>query len=353
MKSITITTTDTIEGCKITGYIDIVRYSMVVGTDIALTNLFISTSKKYSNQLNEIYEKAMQYLRLKGMAIGADAIVGLHTDFEEIFGKGIRKFVVSLIGTAVTLDNTPDSCDNTQENTVSRVYLQQQQLLLNLRRKFSDINYAPDEDDWENIIKYSLHDLAPYLYKRYLILSKETISSTPLAEKKLLLDNFIIFMQSMDYDNACDVVYSDITTSPFGTCEVVEACHLFNPSKIVELLSPENKHIVISLLNADKDYYDMNDLSLMKKIEVFLDNLPDTGHYEEGKGSLFGKSGTLLVCERGHTTAVELGGHCTKMLEDGLGICNLNVKGITEAEVQAIVKYKEKIEILSANLIVK
>ena len=56
------------------------------------------------------------------------------------------------------------------------------------------------------------------------------------------------------------------------------------------------------------------------------------------------------MCERGHKSAVELGGHCTELLEGSGAVCNLNVKGITEAEVAAIASFKEKVEVLRAIL---
>lgn len=341
-----VTTTDSIEGAKITQYIDVLRCSMVVGTDLALTDLLSGANNKYRYQLNKIYDKGMRDLRQKGTSVGADAIVGLHTDFEEIFGKGKTKFVVSMVGTAVKLDCPRKAVPVDKYDSVPFTEVRRRQLFITLNNKLADDKYALNEDDWNDIINYSLFDLAPQIYRRYLLLAKETISSTPLAGKKLLLENFIPFMNSLDFEDAAEVVYSDFVTEPYATSEIVKACNLFHPGKIVDMLKHDNKHIVISLLGADKPTYDNTDLQQMRKIEDFLDNLPDTGHYEEGRGSLFSKTGTLLVCERGHTSAVELGGHCTETLERGLGICNLNVKGITEAEVNEIKLFKQKIAVL-------
>ena len=342
---IIITTTDSIEGAAIVRYIDVLRCSMVVNTDIALSDLLAGTSQKYRSQLNSIYDKTMLELRLKGAAVGADAIVGLHTDFEEIFGKGKTKFVVSMVGTAVKLDHVPSTA-SASAPAISRDVLRRNQLLITLRNKMQDDNYALGADDWDGIMRYSLAELAPFIYRRYLILAKETISNTPLNEKRLLLNNFIPFMQSIGYEEAAHVAYGDITTAPYCTRDVVRECQLFHPAKIESLLQPENKHFVISILNTDKAEYNLDDLKRMRNIETFLDNLPDTGHYVEGRDSLFGKNSIMLVCERGHTSAVRPGGHCTEMLERGMGICNLNVKGITEAEVEDIRQFKEKISVL-------
>ena len=345
--AIIITTTDSIEGIKIAQYIDILRASVVVGTDIALADLFGGSSAKYRNKLNLSYDRAMRDLRLKAQAVDADAIVGLHTDFEEIFGKGKTRFVVSLVGTAVKLETPFKTCVQAANGTVSLAYMRRRQLTLSLSRKLDDDSYSLTESDWNNILTYSLTDLTRKIYSRYLENAHETISNIPLAEKKLLLENFVPFLKSMDFDEAAEVVYSDISTDPFCTAEVIRTCNLFHPQIIARLLDPENKHFIISLLDTDKPTYNRDDLKAMREIEAFLDNLPDTGHYIEGREGLFGKNGTMLVCERGHTTAVELGGHCTESLERGLGICNLNVKGITEAEVAQINQFKDKIAILS------
>lgn len=342
-----VTTTDSIDGCRIVKYIDIVRSSVVVGNDMALTDLFGDGSRKYSLKVNDIYDKAIQALKLKAVSVGADAVVGLHTEFEEIFGKGKTRMVVSMVGTAVNLNSTPQMSEgDTGTKSVSLDTLRRQYLTVSMRRRLEKRGYYLNEGEWNDVLRYSLYDVAPLLYKRYLVVSTQTISKSPLAGRKLLMDNFIPFLQSMEYEEACEVVYSDSVTAPECFCEVVKECNLFNPEKISGMLQPENKHTVIALLDSDKPVYDAVDLMKMKEIADWLNNLPDTGHYIEGRDGLFSKNGTLLVCERGHTSAVELGGHCTEQLEGSGAICNLNVKGITEAEVAAIARFKEKVDVL-------
>ena len=230
---ITVTTTDSIEGKRIVEYIDVLKSSVVVGTDIALADLFGGTSQKYRNRLNNSYDKAMLDLKLKGVTVGADAIVGLHTDFEEIFGKGKTRFVVSMVGTAVKLapsdgnvfsdEALPSTPSYNQCNgEVSRQTLRRHQLLLSLRDKFGNPDFNPDNDDWNNIISYSLYDVAPSLYLRYLELNSETVSNVPLNEKKLMLANFIPFLKSMRFEDACSVVYSNIHTAPYFTSDVIK-----------------------------------------------------------------------------------------------------------------------------------
>ncbi len=353
MTPIIITTTGNIEGYHIVRYLDMVRCTRVVNKETDLSDLFGGFSAHYRNKINHIYSHALQELRMKSASMDADAVVGLHVEMEDISSKGKTRFLISLIGTAVKLDRPIEDSDP-ENQSVSFELLHQQQMTNQLRKKLEDDDNPITEEDWDNIFHFSLFDLAPILYKRYLLISKEVVSAAPLAEKKLLLDRFIPFLQNMRYEDAADVVYGDTTTDPYCMRDVVKACQLFHPAKIVEMLQPENKHLVISLLDTDKSNYTLEDLKLMRKIEDFLDNLPDTGHYEEGRGrgrgALLSKNGTVLVCERGHSTAVELGGHCTMSMGYGLGICDLNVKGLTQKEVAAVKNYKEKVDILESLL---
>ena len=225
--NIIVTTTDQIENRSIESYIGIVRTSAVVGNDVALADLFSSTARKYSRKLEAIYDKALRDIRLQALAVGANAVVGLHGEFEEVFGKGKTRFIVSLMGTAVSLSPSTQNESDIQGGGVSLYDIRRSQLSLMLTRKLENQQTNPSEEDWDNIVQYALFDIAPLLYKRYQVLVSETISSSSPTEKKLLLDNFIPFMRSLDYDSAVNTVYGDTQTAPYVFCDVVKACDLF------------------------------------------------------------------------------------------------------------------------------
>lgn len=348
MKHIIITTSNTIEGSTISEYLDVVQVCMVVGTDMALTSLLSSPAGRYRDTVNEVYSKALSLLRLRGMALNADAIIALQSDLEEISNRGKMRFVQTFVGTAVRLQGGVQV--NTSEDVVPLAELQRCVKSQQMADKLKDMDYMPDEDDWGEIINNGLYDLAPTLYRRYLLANRDILNNSSMSQSRMMNDCFIPFLQSMGYDAAVEVVYSDITTNPYTTHDVAKQCKLFHPQRIAAMLDPRNKHFVISMLDCEKESYTKHDLELMKRIVKYLDNLPDTGHYETGRSKRFGKSGIILVCERGHTSAVELGGHCTETIERGMGVCNLNVKGITESEVAAINAFKQKVLVLQSLL---
>lgn len=104
-----ITTTTSIEGAHITEYIQLVSANIVIGTNFfsdfaaSFTDFFGGRSSTYQRKLDDVYAAAIKEVEEKAAHIGADAVVGLKMDFNEISGKGKTMFMVSAVGTAVKI----------------------------------------------------------------------------------------------------------------------------------------------------------------------------------------------------------------------------------------------------------
>lgn len=104
-----ITTTNTVEKYTIEQYLGIVNANIVIGTNLfsdiaaSLTDVFGGRSGTYQNKLNLIYNQVVKELESKARVLNADAILGLHIDFDEISGGGESMFMISASGTAVLL----------------------------------------------------------------------------------------------------------------------------------------------------------------------------------------------------------------------------------------------------------
>lgn len=104
-----ITTTPTIEGRQIEKYIGLSSANVVVGTNIfsdffaSFTDIFGGRSTTYQNKLDDTYNAVIIEIERKAKSMGADAVVGLKIDFNEISSKGKAMFMVSAVGTAVKL----------------------------------------------------------------------------------------------------------------------------------------------------------------------------------------------------------------------------------------------------------
>ena len=130
-----VTTTDSIEGCRIVEYIDVLRSSVVVGNDIALGDLF-GGNRNYNNRLNDIYEKAMQGLRLKA-SIAGQLLDMVYLRTENILSRELGQYFLNgctglyfMVEVAEPVDLTFDNSqwepvepsDNTFDETFDETY---------------------------------------------------------------------------------------------------------------------------------------------------------------------------------------------------------------------------------------
>lgn len=107
-----VTTTNSVEGYSIRQYLGVVNANVVIGTNLfsdiaaSLTDVFGGRSDSYKSKLTTIYDEVMKELIGKAENYHADAIVGLHVDFDEVSGGGKSMFMVSASGTAVCIERT-------------------------------------------------------------------------------------------------------------------------------------------------------------------------------------------------------------------------------------------------------
>lgn len=107
-RSVTVTTTPTIEGHPIQEYLGIVTGEVIVGANI-FRDLFANIrdvvggrSGSYERILADARKQAIEELQAEAAAIGGNAVVGIDLDYEVIGANG-SMLMVSASGTAVTI----------------------------------------------------------------------------------------------------------------------------------------------------------------------------------------------------------------------------------------------------------
>lgn len=104
-----VTTTDSVEGARVSRYLGIVSGDAVLGSNI-FRDLFASIrdvvggrTGSYEKLLQEAKEEALAEMTDRARALGADAIVAVDLDYEVIGGDNKTLLMVSANGTAVSL----------------------------------------------------------------------------------------------------------------------------------------------------------------------------------------------------------------------------------------------------------
>lgn len=104
-----ITTTESVDGRRITGYLGIVSGEAVMGTNFlrdffaSITDVLGGRSGSYEKELRRAKASAIDEMADEAKNLGADAVVGVDLDYEYM-GAGDRSMLmVTANGTAVTL----------------------------------------------------------------------------------------------------------------------------------------------------------------------------------------------------------------------------------------------------------
>ncbi len=101
------TTTSTLEGHQITKYIGIVSGEAILGTNFfkdifaGITDLIGGRSATYEKELRKAKEIAMREMQEEAQRLGANAVIGIDIDYEEISPGQGTMLMVSISGTAV------------------------------------------------------------------------------------------------------------------------------------------------------------------------------------------------------------------------------------------------------------
>ena len=104
-----VTTTDSVDGRRISGYLGIVAGQAVMGTNMfrdffaGIRDIVGGRSGSYEKELRKAKQVALADMMEEAEDLGADAVIGVDLDYEHI-GTGERSMLmVSANGTAVKL----------------------------------------------------------------------------------------------------------------------------------------------------------------------------------------------------------------------------------------------------------
>ena len=344
MKRVFITTTNGIENAKILNYCGIVSSHIVAGTgffsDFAagLSDFFGGRSGTYRNQLNSLYDEAIDELSHKANLLGANGIIGLHIDFDNISGKNMSMFMITAVGTAVNVqfeeektaivnNNDSISIDTLQNAIQKKIILKflEDKILITSQEEWATIYKKPDNDYIQPLVDLFFDSLSSsygYDLEKTSDFRNKFSSFVKMAERKLIIKSLYDGLKTNKQNSIAIRLVND---------------GFFDAPSILNLIKEGNLSKAIQLLEGTQPSYNENDLKNMIALEEALDNLPNTGKIEMVKGGVFSKDAEKFICECGQKNKPEET-YCT--------VCGRNIKGLIQNQVDAIEKYKNKVQAL-------
>ena len=359
MDNFIISTTPTLEGRPIMAYLGVVNTNIVLGTNVfsdfaaSFTDFFGGNSETYQRKMDLMYDEAKAEIKDKAKRLGANAVVGLRMDFDELSGKGKSMFMLSVTATACIIDDPVLKQKNITRNELIDSY--ELQLQTKLSKLISRLNSEPimiGDDDWSTIAETNSLDVIRILAKDYY--------TTWLTDTRERFENLL---SSIDYNDAVQIIYplyfksyhedgtisnnfeekreeSDVISSvDHQYARLIGKTKLINYQIIEKMIATDMKRSLM-IIDYDKATYSKEDLEAMKRILLTLDNLPNRGEKTIGKGGMFSnKEKEIFVCQNGHKNDAD---------QEYCSVCMENIKGLNKEEVEKIERLRTKVEILSS-----
>lgn len=334
-----VTTTSNVEGADILKYIDVISTNTVVGTNFfsdffaSFTDFFGGFSGTYENKLSLIYNMSINELKTKARYMGANCLLNLRIDFDEISAKGKSMFMVSVSGTAVIIQFREERAGQNISNVIKDDILQIECLKRLIIHKILEENHLPNREEWLFLQDNPIDEISEKLLIEYIDAKNNIAESNT---KTLLLSNIAPYFRKVSRDYILGVVYKHLASEPNIVFPLIEQSNLFSAQYIIEKFDSLTPRLLSLLVSVNQESYTIDDLNKMDKILNLIDNKPSTRKIEIKK-SFLGKEKEKAVCVCGCTNDVD-DIFCSK--------CGINDKGFILEEQKKIDRFRIKVESL-------
>ena len=349
MNNVLLLTTPTVESMPVEKYFGLITANQVAGTGFfsdltaSLSDIFGGKSGVYRESMNSLCQDVTKRLKEKALELGANAVVGMSIDYDNISAKSMSMFMVSIQGTAVKLTMPNEGNQIISDNEITWEILNTEYLKKKILRKLNEGTPINDEE-WAFIKNNNVPELREPLYNYYLeccnakIEEQQPVGGVYLEPQKPKwalsgMSNYKQYLYTLEYKDAIHYVYRNE-----DFIDIIRKNKLFDAEKIQKLARDGYLDTAISLLLVEKSSYNDKDLSEMKALCEYFNNLPEVGTKEEIKGGFFTAGGLKYICACGCKNDTE-NEYCTK--------CGKNIYGITKEQKENIEQFVELVDTLS------
>lgn len=285
-QSVLLTTTSVTEQVKLENYKGIVSARVVTGVDLfsdlfaSFSDVFGGRSATYQKQLKSIYDEVMQLLTQEAVKLGANAIVGINIDHDEVSGKGKQMFMVTATGTAAYIPNYGHEAETeeiTFEHEISFEKYQYEHKRLSLIYNVNQ-NYNHVPDYWPAILEYYPSEIMLQVFKYYFTLDFNYNNA---------YENVYQYFTGVDEEQAKLFLYDKLSTHN-EAAQVLLQTRLTDYDRLEQLLASDAelnvKKCALFVLSGDKRKYNMKDAGAIERILSLVgETFVSRGHHDSDR----------------------------------------------------------------------
>ena len=356
-KDVLVITTSSVDGLKIKRYLKPVSAHIVAGTNLfsdflgGMTDIFGGRSQTYQKQLISLYNEAIENIKFAAYEIGANCIVGLSIEMDEISGKGKSMFMLTALGTAVILENEiTEKTASPKFEKYENVGVDRINILRNKKAIIEKANSGSlilNDDIWDFIITNQVDEVFPFLLKKYSVTLLNDHMNPGISEgfNKLLIG----YIDALPEHKKLDILYNSINNEEneqiaLKLSEIIRDLNLFDFNRSMQLLQSDNFQIQkrgVRVVTYDKPFYNKQDKHDLQTIRDLIKNtFVERGTRTTKKQLLSSKEKEVWTCECSKNN--DIGAHCSG--------CSLDIYGFKSHEVKPLIAdnyIKQKTDLIS------
>ncbi|NJW53819.1 YbjQ family protein [Salinimicrobium oceani] len=325
-----------------------------------MSDIFGGRSGSYKKQLSSIYSEAIERIKQEAKRIGANGVVGLKIDIDEVSGGGKSMFMITAIGTAVIIKASENTQSNLSKENFSnlsdRVDNDQIRFLRQLKvleEKARDNKLDFTQDVWEFIIQNKVKEFFPTIISKLTTLLTHLDSYTS-ETVETFKNNTTTFLSNLAPEDQVNVVYNTLKDKDTAG-EVEKYLHnlikeqlLLDFGRNKDLLEDDNLAVRkrgMILSTCDRPYYSEEDVKAYEELCQLINSaFPERGTHSTKKQLLSPKEKEVWVCECGKANNIDIT-YCSR--------CHHDIHGFTDGEAKpkdAIALIEHKISLIEEAL---
>ena len=330
-EQVKVTTTQGFDGVKIVKYFGPITAHVTIGMNIfkdlssAITDFWGGRSKAYQNTLQEINNEAIIELRHKAWDLGANCVVGLKVDTDEIAAQGKSMLMVTAVGTAAIADFKSKEIN---EEDMTAPWLSQESFRV-IARKNSYIYAAsqgklkPDEPFWDFVIRYQLDELAPQILDEYE--SRIEYLMNPKEVDSQVMEYF----QNLDPEPAQKALYKRLSDKKSSILLKTAVKNIIIKANLVDFhlsyevmqhkdLETRKLGLLLMTTGFKSVYLPTDKAPVSKMIDALPKLFPRMATFSTKKKALSSKEKEIWICECGKENSMD-SEHCARCEKDVYG----------------------------------
>jgi uncharacterized protein YbjQ (UPF0145 family) len=336
MKKVLVTTTDSLQGWEIVNYLQPIYSNLIVGANFfsdfgaSFTDIFGGRATRYEKNIQMLNEKAVDILKSKALALGANCILGMKVDVDEVSGKNMQMFMITAWGTAVLAKNSSNPLNNTNNKEIDKEKINEQANIIRLAAESLKTDFKLTLKDLQIIVDTKSSEFKDILFSKYKKLNSVNFSDEDYKQVTKLYNDYFSFLDAslsipLIYEgllaDAEDFVIDKLLT-------LIEMNNLVDYIYIEKLLDADvtKRKLALHILQNDKPVYSSDDVLALEKVIGHLNNaFPLLSTSGLKKGFLSSTEKEVWICKCGKSNSNEIM-YCYNCSKDQYGFKEGEIK---------------------------